>query len=83
LYGLSQNNLSADTPSKYRFTLTREGWHKIVDDRGIELLRIQSKMDEEGNRITYILGDFYDEHGKLAARGTPEGLLVNCPLRMG
>ena len=83
LYGLSQGKLSTETPSKYRFALTKEGWHRVVDDKGIELLRIESKMDEKGDRITYILGDFYDKHGKLAARGTLEGLLANCPLKMG
>ena len=83
LYGMERNRLSADTSPAYRYKITKEGWHTVSDDEGRELLRIESKKDEAGNDVTYIMGEFYDRQGKLAARGAPDGLLVNCPFRMG
>jgi len=83
LYGLERNNLTSDTPSKYRFMLTKEGWHKVVDNVGNELLRIESRVDEHGNIVTYIFGTFFDRDGNLAAEGKETGLLVSCPLKMG
>jgi len=81
-YGLHKNNLTSDTPSRYRFMLTKEGWHRVIDDEGNELLRIET-TEEEGNNITRIYGEFFDSKGKLAARGDEHGLLVNCPLKLG
>ena len=83
LYGLEQNNLTPDTPSKYRFMITKEGWHKVVDNDGNEMLRIESRVDEHGNVVDYIFGTFFDKNGKLAAEGKETGLLVNCPLKIG
>lgn len=81
LYGLKDNNLTPES-SHHRLTLTKEGWHRITDDMGNELLVIETRTDNKGNYITYIRGEFYDKSGKLAARGDERGLLVNCPLRM-
>jgi len=82
IYGLHKNNLTSDTPSRYRFMLTKEGWHRVIDDKGNELLRIET-IEEERNRITRIYGEFFDNQGKLAARGDEHGLSVNCPLKLG
>jgi cysteinyl-tRNA synthetase len=82
LYGLERNNLTPAS-SRYRFMLTKEGWHKVVDDKGNELLRIESRVAGDDNIITYIFGTFFDKNRELAAEGTGRGLLVNCPLRMG
>ena len=82
LYGLEKNNLTKDTSSRYKFTVTKEGWHRIVDEENNELLKIESVLDNNGNTVTNIYGEFYDKEGKLAARGDTNGLLVNCPLRM-
>jgi len=81
-YDLHKNNLTSDTPSRYRFMLTKEGWHRVIDDEGNELLRIETTK-KEGNQITHIYGDFFDRKGKLAARGDEHGLLVNCPASLG
>lgn len=81
IYGLHKNNLTSDTPSRYRFMLTKEGWHRVIDDKDNKLLRIEI-IEEEGNRITCIHGEFFDNQGELAARGDEHGLLVNCPLKL-
>jgi hypothetical protein len=81
LYGLEDNNLTPEA-SRYRFTLNEEGWQRVTDDQGNELLVIETRTDNKGNYITYISGEFYDKSGKLAAKGDERGLLVNCPLRM-
>ncbi|TET41899.1 MAG: hypothetical protein E3J66_04605 [Dehalococcoidia bacterium] len=81
LYGLKDNNLTPES-SRYRLTLTKEGWHRITDDIGNELLAVETRTDDKGNNITCIRGEFCDKTGKLAARGNEQGLLVNCPLRM-
>jgi len=77
-YGLHKNNLTSDTPSRYRFMLTKEGWHRVIDDEGNELLRIETTK-RGGNKITHIYGEFFDNKGNLAARGDERGLWVNCP----
>jgi hypothetical protein len=81
-YGLHKNNLTSNTPSRYRFMLTKEGWHRVIDDEGNELLRIET-TNQEGNRITRIYGEVLDNQGKLAARGDEHGLFVHCPARLG
>lgn len=81
VYGLKDSNITPES-SRYRLTLTREGWHRITDEMGNELLLIETRMDDKGNYITYIRGEFYDKSGKLAAKGDERGLLVNCPLRI-
>ena len=83
LYGLDRNKLSANTPGRFRFMLTKEGWHQVVDDKGDKLLRIESRLDQQRNKVTQIFGRFFDKHGRLAAEGVEEkGLLVSCPFRM-
>ena len=81
LYGLKDNNLTPES-SRYRLTLTKEGWHRITDNMGNELLVIETRTDNNRNNITYLRGEFYDKTGNLAARGDEHGLLLNCPLRM-
>jgi len=83
LYGLDKNNLTVDTPPRFRFMLTKEGWHKVIDDKGKELLRIETIEDDQRNEITHIYGEFFDNRGKLAARGDEYELLLNCPAKLG
>lgn len=82
LYGMRDNNLTPES-SHFRLTLTKEGWHRIINAVGNELLLIETIKDNSGNDITSIRGEFYDKAGKLAARGDERGLMVSCPLRMG
>ncbi len=82
LYALRDNNLTPES-SNYRLTLTKEGWHKIIDAVGNELLVIQTITDNKENSITNIRGEFYDKAGKLAAKGDEHELIVSCPLKMG
>jgi len=82
-YGLDRNSLSADTHPKYRYMLTKERLPRVVDDKGKEQLRIETKKDEKANVIVHIEGEFFDKHGNLAARGDVQGLVLNCPLKIG
>jgi len=81
LYELNNNSLSTKSAS-YRLLVTKEGWHRITDIDGNELLLIETRMDNKNNRITYIRGEFHDKNRKLAAKGDERGLIVNCPLMM-
>jgi hypothetical protein len=81
IYGLKDNNLSENS-GQYRILVTREGWHRVTDDDGHELLLIETRLDNKGTQITFIRGEFYDKTGNLAAKGDERGLLVNCPLMM-
>lgn len=83
LCGLRDNNLTPDTPAKYRFQLTREGWPWVYDDSCKDILRITQEDDNRGNKIIYIRGEFFDKHGQLAAKGDDSGLVIRCPLRLG
>lgn len=45
--------------------------------------RLLEELDSDGDKITRIYGEFFDNQGKLAARGDESGLEINCPCILG
>jgi len=80
LFSMVRNRLPPEGEKEFRI---ESGANKlvIIDKKGHTLLKIET-CDEDGRRVTYIEGKFFDKNGRLAARGDERGLLVNCPLRM-
>lgn len=80
LFSMDKNFLSQEAEGNF-FIKEELSRLKVVDNKSQILLEIETR-DEERMRITYIVGQFFDKDGKLAAKGDERGLLVNCPLRM-
>jgi len=45
--------------------------------------RLLEELDSDGDKVTRIYGEFFDNQGKLAARGDESGLEINCPHILG
>ena len=113
LFGLENNKLTPDSPSKYKQkgSRPRPGW-SVQDDTGKDVFTIETlegeeakqivrsleqgvrkedevahrllqELDSDGDKITRIYGEFFDNQGKLAASGDESGLKINCPYILG
>lgn len=81
LFSIKKNNLEQSFKEDFNVTSEKNSF-QVTDVKGNLLIRIETHQDGQGNRITFIHGNFFDKEGKLAASGDERGLLVNCPLRM-
>lgn len=80
LFEMTRNSLSPTFEGKYQIK-TDTNYFAVIDSDDNTLLKVHT-LDEKGERVTYIEGQFFDKKGKLAAKGDERGLLLNCPLRM-
>lgn len=80
LFSMDKNRLSFEAENEFNIQYGKNGL-AVIDKKGHFLLKIETR-EEAGRQITYIEGQFFDNKGRLAARGDERGLVVNCPLRM-
>jgi len=80
LFELRNNQLFNNSNPEFKQILFFNGF-RIDDGVNRDVMVTETFRDEQGNRITYIYGMFFDNKGNLAAQGDTNGLFISCPLK--
>ena len=59
------------------------GLEQVVRKEDEVAPRVLQELDGEVDKVSCIYGEFFDNHGNLAARGDENGLEINCPFMLG
>lgn len=80
LFELKNNLMSNNKKPEFNHIFFFNGF-RIDDEVNRDVMVVETFRDDQGSKITYIYGMFFDNKGNLVAQGDINGLFINCPLK--